>query len=401
MTEHRDNGPLTPAQHDAIIEAGRDMGFRHRLMAETVPYTGLTFTEFCHLREDWLRYTDRDGNRITITVPLASPCAGTLRTEPSGREFEVLDEPCWLCQDEGEWTPPGDCRHRTIPVPEAGREALDLCFERYGMDSLPFTVSSNVYQWLDNLASRAGLSRSLGFKSLRRTYGTILIRKGFTSEEVADYLGLHRRTKTRQLYEAIGEPVDWETLPARGVSDEELIERLRRLAARLGRRPKMKDIDERFEYSYKPLYTRFGGLHAALEEANIEIPDRDPGATPRNDLLLALRQLASELGRPPTSEEMMEQGTYSCSPYWREFDSWAEALGAAGLNPEAAGTKGENKIEEDELLGDLRRLADELGRPPTQETVRQEGKYSPATYKRRLDGVKNAREIAGIEEPAS
>lgn len=400
MHEHRDGTPLTSTQLEAIIDVARDMGFRYRLIAEVIPHTGLTFTEFCHLREEWLRRTDPTGNRLNIKVPLASPCAGTLRVEQSGRQLEVLEEPCWLCREDGEWTPPGECRHRTIPVPEPGREALELCFDRIGLDSLPFTVSSNFYKWMDDLAGRAGLSRSFGFKALRRTYGTALIRRGFSSEEVASHLGLHRRTKTRPLYEAMDEPVDWKELPARGKSDEDILEALQRLTSRLGQRPTMTDIDEIFEYSYKPLYNRFGGLHAALDAAGIDVPDEDPQAIAVDNLLAELRRVADELERPPTKSEIDSKGEYSPCTYHRRFGSWDAALDAAGLDPEAPRGNEIPQIDRQTLLKELRRLADELGRPPTQNHVRHEGKFAASTYKRRFEGVRGAREEAGLDHPS-
>jgi len=399
--EIRSAEPLTPRQLEALLDVASDMGFRYRLIIEVVPYTGLTVSEFCHFREDWRRYTDRDSDAFNISVPLGSPCAGTLRTEPSGRRLEVMEEPCWLCEKRGEWRPSGKCRHRMIPVrEEATRDVLNLCFDRYGMDSLPFTVSSNLYQWMDELSARAGLSREFGFRALRRTFGAILIRKGFTSEEVAKYLGLSERHKTKSLYDAVDEPVDWSTRATHSLSDAEVIEALQRLTSRLGRRPMMDDIEKRFEYSYKSVYNHFGGLHDALDAAGIDVPERHPQAIPREELLAELRRLAEQLGHPPLSTEMEEQGEHGMSIFFDHFESWDAAVEAAGLDPEDLPFTGSREIGREALLRELRRLAEELGKPPQKIDLRKEGQFSYQPYYSMFGGIQKAREAAGVGHPS-
>ena len=56
-------------------------------------------------------------------------------------------------------------------------------------------------------------------------------------------------------------------------------------------------------------------------------------AIAREDLLKAIRDLADELGEPPTRKQMNEQGRYSAQPYYNTFDGWNDALRAAGFDP--------------------------------------------------------------------
>lgn len=399
--EIRSADPLTSSQLEALIDAASNMGFRYRLIVEVIPYTGLTFSEFCHLREDWRRFTNSDSDDFNIAVPLGSPCTGTLRTEPSGRSLEEMEEPCWLCGEEGEWQPTATCRHRIIPVAEeSARDALSLCFDRYGMDSLPFTPSSNFYQWMEELSARAGLSRTFGFRALRRTFGAMLIHKGFTSEEVVEYLGLSARHKTRPLYDAVGEPVDWETRAVHSLSDAEVIEALQRFCTRLNRCPMMDDIEEDFEYSYQTLYNHFGGLHNALDAAGLDVPERHPQAISREKLLAELRRLAETLGHPPLSSEMAEQGEYSKSLFFDRFENWDAAIEAAGLDPEKVPHAAPKKIGRDNLLQELRRLSDELEKPPQIADLKREGRYSYQPYYSMFGGIKQAREAAGVGHPS-
>jgi hypothetical protein len=400
--EIRSAEPLTPRQLEALVDVASDMGFRYRLIVEVIPYTGLTLSEFCHFREDWCRYTDIDSDAFNISVPLGSPCAGTLRTEQSGRQLEVIERPCWLCQNEGEWRAAGKSRSRMIPVlEEATRDILNLCFEQYGMDSLPFTVSSNFYHWMDELSAKAGLSREFGFRALRRSFGTTLIRKGFNSEEVAKYLGLSTRYKTKSLYDAVSEPIDWSTRTTRSLSDAEVIEALQRLTARLDRRPMTDDIENHFEYSFKAIYNHFGGLHAALDAAGIDVPERHPQAIPREELLAELRRLAEQLGHPPLSSEIEEHGQYSKSVFFTHFESWDAVIEASGLDSEDLPNECDRQIGREALLRELQRLAEELGKPPRRLDLKKKGRFSYQPYYTMFGGIHKAREAAGVSHPSS
>ncbi|MFC7187713.1 homing endonuclease associated repeat-containing protein [Halorubrum yunnanense] len=97
------------------------------------------------------------------------------------------------------------------------------------------------------------------------------------------------------------------------------------------------------------------------------------------DLLADLQALADDLGHSPTSEDMRKHGSHSTSTYMRRFDSWTDALEAAGLD-----TPDRNKITDAELIADLHRLCDELGERPTSTDVARDGEYGLATYQRRF-----------------
>lgn len=116
-----------------------------------------------------------------------------------------------------------------------------------------------------------------------------------------------------------------------------------------------------------------------------------PAPKSESDLLTALQSLATDLGRPPTRNEMESQGRYSATPYYRVFGSWPDALEAAGLTPQYR-----QAISDHELLIELQRLADELGRPPRQSDMEEQGKYSPTTYRRRFGSWLDARAAAGL-----
>ncbi|THE64522.1 hypothetical protein D8Y22_12830 [Salinadaptatus halalkaliphilus] len=104
-----------------------------------------------------------------------------------------------------------------------------------------------------------------------------------------------------------------------------------------------------------------------------------------------LREFAAELGKTPTRPEMNEDGPHSSTPYYNRWDSWNGALEAAGLEPN------HEYVSEDDLLADLRRIADEHGHPVRIEDVEEHGNYDPSTYYGRFDSWFDARDQAGLE----
>lgn len=110
------------------------------------------------------------------------------------------------------------------------------------------------------------------------------------------------------------------------------------------------------------------------------------------ELLEGLRVLAGEVDGSPTEAQMDERGPASAATYKRRFGSWNEALRAAGL-----AVNRERDISVDDLLEEIRRLADDLGRVPMAVDVREEGRYSLDPYVDRFDSWSAALVAAGFD----
>jgi len=99
---------------------------------------------------------------------------------------------------------------------------------------------------------------------------------------------------------------------------------------------------------------------------------------PRHDeamLLEELRRLAKELGRAPTKKDIAQHGRAGYKPYKRVFGSLANARHCAGLERGL-----ERWIPDDDLLEELGRLWDEVGRRPEAREMVARGKYSAKPY---------------------
>ena len=174
------------------------------------------------------------------------------------------------------------------------------------------------------------------------------------------------------------------------VPREDLIQELQRLREELGRTPKLTDLEERSEYSRGPFYREFGNWNSALEAVDFE-KNKRVNVT-REELIAALHELADELGRVPTREDMNKHGAFSRGPYDREFGGWNEALRAGGYDVNKPA-----KLTREELAAELERLAGELGHAPRKEDMNELGKYSVRAYLREWDGWNHALRENGYE----
>jgi uncharacterized protein YejL (UPF0352 family) len=181
-------------------------------------------------------------------------------------------------------------------------------------------------------------------------------------------------------------------------TDEQLLQALRDLAAELGRAPTGDEMQARPDLpSTKPYYKRLGGWNAALKAAGLE-PYRRPVLVYSDEQLLQiLRDLAAELGHSPRQSELKARpGTPALNTYERRFGSWTAALKAAGLKPYRRRARA---FSDEQLLQALRDLTAELGRPPTKKQLQARPDLPPlgAYYARFGRSWTAALKAAGIE----
>lgn len=177
------------------------------------------------------------------------------------------------------------------------------------------------------------------------------------------------------------------------IDTEDLLADLRRLAAILEQPPTLQQYREHGHHSVTTYYNRFGSWQSALEAAELESRPPDSKIA-EEDLLADLQRIGDEFDQRPTAALVNEYGTYWASTYRDHFGSWRNALEQAGFEvPEQY----QAPIDDDDLLAELRRLADQLGHPPSHDEMDTAGMYSPRTYQRRFDEWDDALAAAGLE----
>lgn len=115
-------------------------------------------------------------------------------------------------------------------------------------------------------------------------------------------------------------------------------------------------------------------------------------AAKRNTLIEELRRYADEFGRTPSVQIYQEDGQFGRDIYENEFGSWSNALDVAGL-----GKARQFEHEEGELIAELQRLHDELGRTPARQHMDEHGKYGRNVYETRFGTWNDALRAAGLE----
>lgn len=122
---------------------------------------------------------------------------------------------------------------------------------------------------------------------------------------------------------------------------------------------------------------------------------------PDDDLLADLRRVADELGRPPTISEYDANGAYSSRTLHNRFGAWEDALITAGLDIDAYDpSPGPDPIPDDELLDELRSVAEELGHPPTSNEFAAKGNRASALYFKQFGSWEGALDAAGLDVAA-
>jgi hypothetical protein len=113
-------------------------------------------------------------------------------------------------------------------------------------------------------------------------------------------------------------------------------------------------------------------------------------------IVAELQACARRLGRSPTMREFAADGETSVHPQTviEHFGSWNAAKRAAGLVPRRFATR-------DELLGLLRELGEELGRPPSARDIDEHKGRMPSKslYWHTFGSLTNALREAGFDVP--
>ena len=111
-----------------------------------------------------------------------------------------------------------------------------------------------------------------------------------------------------------------------GVSKQELVAELRRIAADHGTPPHFEDVRKYSDYQARTYTKRFESWDAALQAADITPPTRRVST---DDLVDELYRLRDELDKRPTSRDVVREGKHGLATYQRRFGSWSEAVTVA------------------------------------------------------------------------
>jgi hypothetical protein len=224
----------------------------------------------------------------------------------------------------------------------------------------------------DLLAQYADLSRELG-----KVPSTSDIQKAARAGKCAGYKTFIRHCGSlEELRKATGLP----TGPRFRYTRQDLLNQLKKLGAKLGRTPRAQDLSEgcrRRECATIQTFQRhFGTINKALSAAGLVTR---PTSYSRAQLILILQALAKRLGYRPTVKDVHKASARgecaSAKTYDNQFGKMSAALRAANLdkmpprNAPRKPRKPRKTYTREQMLDQVRRLGDSLGRPPRQQDV--------------------------------
>jgi len=113
----------------------------------------------------------------------------------------------------------------------------------------------------------------------------------------------------------------------RGVTDDELIADLKRVALKSNKKSVTRDIqDEKGKFHSTTYIRRFGSWYNALEKAGLE-KTRTPMNLPEEELFQNLEEIWIKLGRQPRYTEVQKPlSKYHVGTYENRFGGWRNAL---------------------------------------------------------------------------
>ncbi|WP_255196959.1 homing endonuclease associated repeat-containing protein [Halorarius litoreus] len=174
---------------------------------------------------------------------------------------------------------------------------------------------------------------------------------------------------------------------------------IRELAAELGRAPTQQEMDDQGSISYYTVLDEFGTWNDAVKAAGLEPVHRH--SIPREDILDAIRALAERLGHAPSQQTMVEEGAVSIDAAAAKFGSWTDAVRAAGYVPVSeAISKGHLPnwdVSTTEIIAAIRNLADTKDRAPCASEMIEEGAIWPGLIRSRFGSYDKGIRAAGFE----
>lgn len=108
----------------------------------------------------------------------------------------------------------------------------------------------------------------------------------------------------------------------------------------------------------------------------------------KGELIDALRKLAEDVDGRPGTQDMQRDGSWSYTPYVNEFGSWDNALRAAGFPPRSPTDK--------EVIADIKRIAEQLGYPPSSFDYDKYGTWDRKVTQRRFGEWESTVKAAGL-----
>lgn len=178
------------------------------------------------------------------------------------------------------------------------------------------------------------------------------------------------------------------------VSKAEALEDVKRVAEKLGHPPKISEYRENGKYSCPTVAKHFDGSFKSARSAALEVPDDRLAEHRREELLADIERVSEIVDREPSKSDYKDYGDYALSTITYRFDSWVEAKKEAGVYNGL-----DDSPEKEELLADMQRVDQEIDGPVSQVAYNEHGKWTTRPVKRRFKSWEIACQKADVSRP--
>lgn len=169
---------------------------------------------------------------------------------------------------------------------------------------------------------------------------------------------------------------------------------IRELATELGRVPTIEEMNDCGSVSADTIEREFGSWNDGIRAAGLDpINHRN---LDRDQLLAAIRELAETLGHAPRIATWVDRGRHGIDAVYNQFESWEAAVEAAGYTP-VAGTVVHGYIDRESVCDAIRDIAADLGRAPAASEFNDFAPMSTDVVQQRFETYKAAVRAAGLE----
>ncbi|PHQ38092.1 hypothetical protein DJ69_13475 [Halorubrum persicum] len=168
---------------------------------------------------------------------------------------------------------------------------------------------------------------------------------------------------------------------------KELYEEMNRVDQKVDGPITQRDMKEHSKHSLYHYRKYFGSWNDAKKKLGFEIDTHQNIS--EEDLINELHRLKGEVDGIITPEDMTEKGKYASNTYKRTFGTWQKAKRKANLQT--------LKVDKQDLLDELERLAEEKQKSPNIKDMKEDGKYSIASYRKYFGTWNKAKEKVDLE----
>lgn len=173
---------------------------------------------------------------------------------------------------------------------------------------------------------------------------------------------------------------------------DDILADIQRVADELGKAPSTDDYKEHGEYTTPTVYKYFESFVTAREKAGVAKGRLRPNS--REELLDDIRRVADDVDGEPSWDDYVEHGDYAIKGIQYRFDTWLAAKQEAGVY------KRENhELTKTMLIEDMQRVDDEQSGALSQVTYDEHGKWTSMAVKRSFESWESACQQAGVTRP--